>query len=102
MPSLFTIAAATATSLVLALQANAHGYVQEVTLGSTKYTGYNPYADPCVSPFHTLGYGSDTLWPQVLQPASSAHHPQDSRQRSGRGPLFDRVRLRFLVPVANV
>lgn len=23
-----------------------HGYVQEVTLGSAKYTGYNPFADP--------------------------------------------------------
>jgi hypothetical protein len=49
MPSLFKLAAATATSLALALQASAHGYVQEVTLGSTKYGGYNPYADPYVS-----------------------------------------------------
>ncbi len=23
-----------------------HGYVQEITLGSTKYTGYLPYSDP--------------------------------------------------------
>jgi len=27
-----------------------HGYVQEVTLGSTKYAGYNPYTDPYYNP----------------------------------------------------
>ncbi|KAG2006269.1 hypothetical protein CC2G_002600 [Coprinopsis cinerea AmutBmut pab1-1] len=29
---------------------SAHGYVQEVTLGETKYTGYLPYADPYIVP----------------------------------------------------
>ncbi|KAG5636056.1 hypothetical protein H0H81_009227 [Sphagnurus paluster] len=29
---------------------NAHGYVQEVTLGTTKYTGYLPYSDPYWNP----------------------------------------------------
>lgn len=29
---------------------SAHGYVQELTLGSTKYTGYLPYSDPYYNP----------------------------------------------------
>lgn len=29
---------------------SAHGYVQEITLGSTKYTGYLPYTDPYYNP----------------------------------------------------
>ncbi|EKM83378.1 hypothetical protein AGABI1DRAFT_123712 [Agaricus bisporus var. burnettii JB137-S8] len=29
---------------------DAHGYVQEITLGSTKYTGYLPYSDPYYNP----------------------------------------------------
>ncbi|KAJ3499867.1 hypothetical protein NMY22_g19469 [Coprinellus aureogranulatus] len=50
-----SIAAAIATALLLfATQADAHGYVQEVTLGSTKYAGYNPYADPYVFVFPSL------------------------------------------------
>ncbi|KIY72574.1 lytic polysaccharide monooxygenase [Cylindrobasidium torrendii FP15055 ss-10] len=28
----------------------AHGYVQEITLGSTKYSGYLPYSDPYYNP----------------------------------------------------
>ncbi len=37
-------------ALLPALQLVAgHGYVQEITLGSTKYTGYLPYSDPYVS-----------------------------------------------------
>jgi len=35
-----------ATALALVGLVSAHGYVQEVTLGSTKYTGYLPYSDP--------------------------------------------------------
>jgi hypothetical protein len=34
--------------LGLVSRVDAHGYVQEITLGSTKYTGYLPYTDPCV------------------------------------------------------
>lgn len=47
MPSLISIAAT--ASLLFAAQVYAHGYVQEVTLGSTKYTGYLPYSDPYYS-----------------------------------------------------
>ncbi|RDB18186.1 Polysaccharide monooxygenase Cel61a [Hypsizygus marmoreus] len=34
----------------VASSVNAHGYVQEITLGSTKYTGYLPYSDPYYNP----------------------------------------------------
>ncbi|KAF9018447.1 glycoside hydrolase family 61 protein [Hymenopellis radicata] len=38
-------------ALLPALQLVAgHGYVQEITLGSTKYTGYLPYTDPYYNP----------------------------------------------------
>ncbi|KAG5638097.1 hypothetical protein H0H81_001864 [Sphagnurus paluster] len=36
------------TLFSVSVSVNAHGYVQEVTLGSTKYTGYLPYSDPHV------------------------------------------------------
>lgn len=40
-----TLAALLATSLYV-LSAGAHGYVQEVVIGSQVYTGYLPYSDP--------------------------------------------------------
>ncbi|KAI0743742.1 glycoside hydrolase family 61 protein F [Daedaleopsis nitida] len=42
--SAFIIAAFTAISV------NAHGYVQDVVVGSTHYTGYLPYSDPYYNP----------------------------------------------------
>lgn len=36
------------TLLSVATSVKGHGYVQEVTIGSTKYTGYLPYSDPQV------------------------------------------------------
>ncbi|KAK0219388.1 glycoside hydrolase family 61 protein F [Armillaria nabsnona] len=36
--------------LSIARLAWGHGYVQEITLGSTKYTGYLPYSDPYYNP----------------------------------------------------
>ena len=43
------------TTLVAAISAvvtsvNAHGYVQEVAIGNTKYSGYLPYSDPYRNP----------------------------------------------------
>ncbi|KAF9468467.1 glycoside hydrolase family 61 protein [Collybia nuda] len=38
------------TLLSVASSVKAHGYVQEVTLGSAKYTGYLPYQDPYYNP----------------------------------------------------
>ncbi|KAF6744850.1 glycoside hydrolase family 61 protein [Ephemerocybe angulata] len=38
------------TALALAAGVAAHGYVQEITLGSTLYTGYLPYNDVYVTP----------------------------------------------------
>jgi hypothetical protein len=35
-----------ATVLTAVSSVSAHGYVQEITLGSTKIAGYNPYVDP--------------------------------------------------------
>lgn len=44
---MFKLACAAAIALFgLFSRVDAHGYVQEVTLGSTKYTGYLPYSDP--------------------------------------------------------
>jgi hypothetical protein len=44
---MFKIACAAALALLgLVSRVDAHGYVQELTLGSTKYTGYLPYSDP--------------------------------------------------------
>ena len=40
----FIIAAFTATSV------KAHGYVQDIVVGSTHYTGYLPYEDPYKNP----------------------------------------------------
>ncbi|KAF8648206.1 hypothetical protein AX16_006345 [Volvariella volvacea WC 439] len=40
----------TFTCFSLAQSALGHGYVQEITLGSTKYTGYLPYQDPYMNP----------------------------------------------------
>ncbi|KAJ2911966.1 hypothetical protein MD484_g8449, partial [Candolleomyces efflorescens] len=36
--------------LLFAIQVAGHGYVQEITLGSTKHTGYLPYSDPYYNP----------------------------------------------------
>lgn len=43
--SLFSAVLSSLTTLVAG-----HGYVQEVTLGSAKYTGYLPYQDPYYNP----------------------------------------------------
>lgn len=43
-------AKALAVVLGLAASVAAHGYVQELTFGTTKYTGYLPYTDPYYSP----------------------------------------------------
>lgn len=42
--SAFVLAVLTITSV------NAHGYVQDVVIGSTHYTGYLPYSDPYYNP----------------------------------------------------
>ncbi|TFK37297.1 glycoside hydrolase family 61 protein [Crucibulum laeve] len=36
--------------LIAAASVHGHGYVQEITAGSTKYTGYLPYQDPYYNP----------------------------------------------------
>jgi hypothetical protein len=55
---MFKHAAALAITLFsVATSVKGHGYVQEVTLGSTKYTGYLPYSDPYVhahTPLYSL------------------------------------------------
>lgn len=48
--SMFAILTALVTALSTATFANAHGYVQDVVVGSTHYTGYLPYSDPYYSP----------------------------------------------------
>lgn len=48
MRSLLPLSLALASSLLQG--AYGHGYVDEVTLGSTKYTGYLPYQDPYMNP----------------------------------------------------
>lgn len=40
----------TATVLSTLTLVGAHGYVQELKLGSTSYTGYLPYSDPYYDP----------------------------------------------------
>ncbi|KAF8648196.1 hypothetical protein AX16_006335 [Volvariella volvacea WC 439] len=47
---LFKAFALAATFFSLTHVALGHGYVQEITLGSTKYTGYLPYSDPYYNP----------------------------------------------------
>ena len=42
--SAFAIAALAVSSV------KAHGYVQDVVVGSTHYTGYLPYTDPYMNP----------------------------------------------------
>lgn len=42
--------AVTATLLIAIPSVSAHGYVQEITSGSAKYTGYLPYTDPYYNP----------------------------------------------------
>ena len=44
------IVAALAVSALTATSVKAHGYVQDVVVGSTHYTGYLPYTDPYMSP----------------------------------------------------
>ncbi|RXW22113.1 hypothetical protein EST38_g3739 [Candolleomyces aberdarensis] len=48
MPSLVSIVAS--ACLLFAAQVAGHGYVQEITLGSTKHVGYLPYSDPYYNP----------------------------------------------------
>lgn len=48
---MFKLALTAALGLLgLVSQVEAHGYVQEITLGSAKYTGYLPYSDPYYNP----------------------------------------------------
>lgn len=46
-------------SLSLAGLVFAHGYVQEITLGSTKYSGYLPYSDPYILSSSRIDYWSN-------------------------------------------
>lgn len=39
-----------AIALAAISSVHAHGYVQDVVIGSTHYTGYLPYTDPYYSP----------------------------------------------------
>jgi hypothetical protein len=41
-----------------------HGYVQEITLGSTKYTGYLPFSDPYAD---LLSHSSGSMTTNLLQ-----------------------------------
>lgn len=45
---MFTKTLAVALGLVASVAA--HGYVQQLTIGGLKYTGYLPYTDPYYSP----------------------------------------------------
>ncbi|KAJ8457023.1 hypothetical protein ONZ45_g18481 [Pleurotus djamor] len=45
-----SVLAFTATIFTALTLVNAHGYVQQVTLGTTTYSGYMPYSDPYYSP----------------------------------------------------
>ncbi|KXN84814.1 Polysaccharide monooxygenase Cel61a [Leucoagaricus sp. SymC.cos] len=47
---MFKLAFTALAALRLISQVEGHGYVQEVTLGSAKYTGYLPYQDPYMNP----------------------------------------------------
>ena len=47
---MFAILTALVSALSAATLANAHGYVQDVVVGSTHYTGYLPYEDPYKNP----------------------------------------------------
>ncbi|KII84165.1 glycoside hydrolase family 61 protein [Plicaturopsis crispa FD-325 SS-3] len=44
------VAFTAAAALAFISTANAHGYVQDVVIGSTHYTGYLPYSDPYYDP----------------------------------------------------
>ena len=47
---MFALLFAAASSLASLGGVAAHGYVQDVVVGSTHYTGYLPYSDPYYSP----------------------------------------------------
>ncbi|KAJ3489704.1 hypothetical protein NLI96_g1922 [Meripilus lineatus] len=47
---MFTAIASLLTLSLYLLSVNAHGYVQDVQIGSTHYTGYLPYQDPYMNP----------------------------------------------------
>ena len=47
---MFAIFAAFIAAALTATSVNAHGYVSEVAVGSTRYTGYLPYEDPYKNP----------------------------------------------------
>lgn len=44
------VAFTAAAALAFISTVNAHGYVQDVVIGSTHYTGYLPYSDPYYDP----------------------------------------------------
>lgn len=45
-PRMFGLISAFVFSALAATSVKAHGYVQDVVVGSTHYTGYLPYSDP--------------------------------------------------------
>lgn len=47
---MFSILSALFISSLSILGTHAHGYVQDVVVGSTHYTGYLPYTDPYYNP----------------------------------------------------
>lgn len=46
LPTMFGLVSAFVLSALAATSVKAHGYVQDVVIGSTHYTGYLPYSDP--------------------------------------------------------
>ncbi len=47
---MFSLLSAFVLAVLTAISVNAHGYVQDVAIGTTHYTGYLPYSDPYYSP----------------------------------------------------
>ena len=47
---MFAICAAFIIAAFAATSVKAHGYVQDIVVGSTHYTGYLPYEDPYKNP----------------------------------------------------
>lgn len=54
---------ALAVFLASAAFVHGHGYVQEIAVGSTKYTGYLPYTDPYYNVCHTVFFSLSYLHP---------------------------------------
>ena len=48
--NMFSLIPAFYLVVLAATSVNAHGYVQDVVIGSTHYTGYLPYSDPYYNP----------------------------------------------------